>query len=211
MNSKQQESIDPLNRIPVKMKSGGEQFVSHYSNPKINLLKFWEWSNSDLLSNTARGILAEFLVASSLDLTKDPRIEWESYDLILKSDVKIEVKSAAKYQAWKQCKPSLINFTISKNKVWNYDKGGYSSDSFRSADIYVFCVLNEIDPMNLDNWDFYVLLTEHINERCGDQKNISLDSLLNLFPELKKCRFDELRQIIDDAARDALRRRTGGQ
>lgn len=100
MNAKQQEPIDPLNRIPVNMKSGGEQFVSHYSNPKINLLKFWQWSNSDLLSNTARGVLAEFLVASSLDLTKDPRIEWESYDLTLKPDIKIEITSAAKYQVW---------------------------------------------------------------------------------------------------------------
>lgn len=95
--------------------------------------------------------------------------------------------------------------------MWNNDTGEYSSESFRPADIYVFCVLNEIDPMNLDNWDFYVLLTEHINERCGDQKNITLDSLVKQFPELKKCRFDELRQIIEDAARGALRRRTGGQ
>ena len=210
MNTKQQKSIDPLGEIPVEMKTGHEPFFSQHSSPNINVLGFWQWSNSDLLTNTARGILAEFLVASALDLVENPRIEWESHDLILESDVKIEVKSAAKYQKWKQSKESPINFTISKKYEWNNGTGEYSSESLRSADIYVFCVLNEIDPINLDNWDFYVLLTERINEKCDDQKTITLTSLQKLFPELSVCRFDELSHKIDDAERRVLLRRKSG-
>ena len=199
MNTKQQKSIDPyLNRIEIKMKSGDDQFASHYSNPNIKLSSFWKWSSSDLLTNTTRGILAEFLVASALDIVKSPRIEWESHDLIFKSDVKIEVKSAAKYQTWNQKKASPIKFTIAKRYEWNGDTGEYSSERFRSADIYVFCELNGICPMNIDNWDFYVLLTERINEKCGDQKTITLQSLQNLFPETKKkYSFGELCRIIE--------------
>lgn len=212
MNSKQQKSIDPyLNRILIEKKSGDEQFVSDYSNPNINLSSFWKWSSSDLLTNTTRGILAEFIVASALDLVENPRNGWESWDFRLKTGVKIEVKSAAKYQTWKQKKCSPIKFTISKKYEWNDDTGEYSSERFRSADIYVFCELKGIYPMSLDNWDFYVLLTERINEKCDDQETITLGSLQNKFPETKKkCRFDELRRMIDDAGRRVPLRKKGG-
>lgn len=205
MNTKQQKSIDPLGEIQVEMKTGPEKFFNQSSNPNLSVLNFWQWSSSDLLTNIARGILAEFLVASALDLVKNPRIEWKSYDLKLKSDVKIEIKSSAKYQKWEQSKPSPISFSISKKKLDNIVDP--SSEPNRWADIYVFCVLNAIEPMNLDNWDFYVLQTEHINERCDDQQEISLSSLKDKFPELKKCRFDELRHMIDDVERRVLLRR----
>ena len=190
MKSKSSPPIDPLGDIKFGIRSGCSRFFNLSSNPNINLLDFWEWSASNLLVNTTRGVLAEFLVASSLGLTEEPRNNWDSYDIKLECGVKIEVKSAAKYQAWEQKGPSRIEFGISKPK-----KGD------RPAHIYVFCVFNEIEPLNLDRWDFYVLLTEHINKRCGTQGKISLTSLKRIFQsKLNECRFDGLKSTVEIAA-----------
>ena len=50
--------------------NGNEPFTLHGSDTSICLQDFWRWSCSDLLNNTQRGILAEFLVHSALG-TKD--------------------------------------------------------------------------------------------------------------------------------------------
>lgn len=187
----------------VKTKLGCEEFFSKGSDPNIRMLDFWKWSGSNLLINTTRGVLAEFLVASSLGLVNEPRNNWNSYDIELKCGVKIEVKSAAKYQAWKQIKQSRIEFGISKRKEWNSKTGESSDKPIRAAQIYVFCVFNDIEPLNLDDWDFYVLLTERINDKCCDQAKISLTSLKRVFQsELKECRFDGLKSTVEVAARN---------
>lgn len=205
MRSKPSRPNGRLAEQKVEMKLGHEKFFSRNSTLSIDVLNFWQWSNSDLLTNTNRAILSEFLVASSLDLIKEPRrIVWDNNNLVMKSKVEIEVKSAAKYQAWKQSEPSPISFMIKKKYEWNNETANYSNEPLRSADIYVFCVLHDIEFLNLDNWDFYVLLTKDINERCGDQKTISLTSLENRFPELRKIRFDELQCAIKTAESDAL-------
>jgi len=48
--------------------------------------------------------------------------------------------------------------------------------------------------MDLKQWDFYVLETKILDEKIGEQKTITLNSLLNLKP--KKCNFDELKNVI---------------
>jgi hypothetical protein len=55
--------------------------------------------------------------------------------------------------------------------------------AIRSADISVFCVLlhhdrkETCDPLNLDHWEFYVVNTEELNSRAGNQSTINLNSL----------------------------------
>ena len=198
MESKSSQLNLRLAEQKVKTKLGREEFFSKGTDINIHVLDFWKWSGSNLLINTTRGVLAEFLVASSLGLVNEPRNNWDSYDIELKSGVKIEVKSAAKYQAWKQTKQSRIEFGISKRKEWNSKTGESSDKPIRAAHIYVFCVLNDFEPLNLDEWDFYVLLTERINERCSDQAKISLTSLKKNFQSgLKKCRFNGLKSTIE--------------
>lgn len=46
--------------------NGNEPFTLHGSDTSIILQDFWRWSCSDLLNNTQRGVLAEFLVHSAL-------------------------------------------------------------------------------------------------------------------------------------------------
>jgi hypothetical protein len=85
---------------------------------------FWSWAYSDVMSNTTRAIFAEFIVANALDKTNKVRIEWDETDIRYRRK-KIEVKSAAYTQRWKQEKPSVIRFDISKKYGWNAETNEY--------------------------------------------------------------------------------------
>lgn len=57
----------------------------------------------------------------------------------------------------------------------------------RRSDVYVFCLLHHqdkqtLDPLDLDQWTFYVLPTRVLDERCPVQKTIRLSSLKRLSP-----------------------------
>jgi hypothetical protein len=168
------------------LKTGKENLTYNGSQLPFSLLDFWKWSVSDLLSNATRGVLAEFIVACALgiDITK-PREEWASYDLITKDAVKIEVKSAAYLQSWNQKNYSKISFSIKKSFQWDSTKGMDMSIKQRAADIYVFCLLknkdkNTIDPLNLSQWDFYVVSTEQLDNYERSEHSITLNSLKRL-------------------------------
>ncbi|MUL34818.1 hypothetical protein [Gloeocapsopsis dulcis] len=95
----------------VLRKSGKDLFQEDGAPVGIKLLNFWQWSSSDLLSNTLRGRLAEFLVASALGVASGTRVEWDAIDVVSPSGVKVEVKSSAYLQSWRG-RPSRITFDI---------------------------------------------------------------------------------------------------
>lgn len=156
-------------RIVAKPKSGQERLVSEGKELGFSVLDFWRWSSSDLLSNATRGVLAEFIVAVALEIPLDPvREEWGAYDLTTAEGIKVEVKSAAYIQSWRQDRLSKISFSVPKTRAWD-------SDSNRQA--------NEqevIDPLYLDQWQFFVLPTAVLDARKGSQHSITLKSLANL-------------------------------
>jgi hypothetical protein len=127
-----------LEAIPVQRKTGQENFIAAGSPLNLKLLDFWQWSQSDLLSNATRGVLAEFIVASALGLDKDSRTEGDAYDLKSEKDLKIEIKSAAYLQSWKQKKLSAIKFGIAPTKGWFADTNEFSAETKRHADLYIF-------------------------------------------------------------------------
>ena len=51
--------------IIVELKSGSEPFLMSGQPLTANLLDFWRWSASDLVSNATRGVLAEPPAGSS--------------------------------------------------------------------------------------------------------------------------------------------------
>ncbi|MDG5473146.1 hypothetical protein P6709_15440 [Jeotgalibacillus sp. ET6] len=115
------------------------------------------------------------------------RIEWDAYDLVTPSGIKIEVKSAAYVQSWAQTKNSIISFDIAPAKGWAASTNTYAAETMKSADVYVFCLLHEkdrsvVNPLNLDRWEFLVLSTEQINREKGNQKTIGLNSLVKMKP-----------------------------
>ena len=54
--------------------TGNEEFTLHGKGAGITVLDFWRWAFSDLIDNTQRGVMAEFLVHSSLNRITPPPI-----------------------------------------------------------------------------------------------------------------------------------------
>ena len=177
-----------LPRIEMATKMGNEPFHTDRDNLPQTLLDYWRWSGSDLVSNAQRGILAEFLVGSALQMTDRVRREWDAYDVRTPSGLTVEVKNSAYIQSWSQTDYSPIQFDIAPKKSWDAKENKTDAVSRRSADVYVFSLLahrdqNSIDPLNVSQWEFYVLATSVLDERCGEQKTIRLAPLKALEPE----------------------------
>lgn len=164
------------------------------------LIDFWNWGFSDLLSNSLRGIFAEFLVGNALDCLNQPRIEWDAFDLIYRGK-KIEVKSAAYVHSWHTDTFSKIGFNIGAKREYSYTTRKYSTEINRHADVYVFCLLKEkdletLDPLNVSHWEFYIVMTKILDERFPSQKTISLSALSKI---AKPDRYDELKLKVDES------------
>lgn len=171
--------MNPLN-VETKKLSGNEQF----SNGKT-LNSFWSWAHSELMNNAERGRLAEYIVSMALDCKMPYRIEWDAYDLITEDGIKIEIKSSAYLQTWEQNEYSHIAFGIAPTKRWDEKTHKYSEEKTRQSDMYVFCVFTAkeprvANPLDLSQWEFYVMKTDDINRLLKEQKTISLNALQKL-------------------------------
>ena len=181
------------------LKTGSEPF--HSGGVPINrtLLDFWRWSSADLISNTLRGVLAEYLVACALNLPQEARVEWDAFDLRTPSGLKVEVKSAAYLQSWDQTAPSKVRFGISPTRAFDEATNSYAEKRKRQADIYVFCLLHHqdkatVDPLDMSQWTFYLLAAAALDAKMPAQKSITLASLLKMNPV--QCAYQELVQAI---------------
>ncbi len=177
---------EDLERLTVERKTGQELFHAQGQELGFDLASFWQWVASDLVSNATRGRLAEYIVARALGLAAtDVREEWAAFDLQTPSGIKIEVKSAAYVQSWHQTKLSSIMFTVRKTRAWDAATNRQSHESRRQADIYVFALLSHtdkrtIDPLNVNQWQFYLVPTSKLDERMRSQHSITLKSLEQL-------------------------------
>lgn len=173
-------------KITAIPKNGNEQFTDKGIETKHSLIDFWRWSVSDLMSNATRGILAEFIVGTAVGIeSMGLRDEWDAFDLITNEGIKIEVKSSAYIQCWGQKKHSTISFSIKKSRFWDSENNNHISEYKRHADIYVFCHLKHtdqetIDPMKMEQWDFYILPTHRLDSYERSQSSITLNSLRKL-------------------------------
>jgi len=169
-------------------------------NKAISAQPFQTWAFSNLLSNTTRGIFAEYLVKEALNITSERRTEWNAWDLVSNRDQRIEVKSAAYIQSWAQTKPSTIQFNIAPTKGWDASTNTSISEKKRLADVYVFCVLQEHvklseEVLNTNNWTFYVLPTKVLDEKKPLQASIRLKPLLALQPVI--CNYSEMKAAVE--------------
>ena len=160
------------------------------------LLDFWRWAYSDIVVNTNRGCLAEFIVSKALAATELVRIEWAPWDLTIREPttrekLRVEVKSSAYLQSWKQRRIAVPKFNIGKKK----------DERLRPSDVYVFCLLaykddkELLNPLDLGQWKFYVVATSRIDDAFGDRKSVSLPQLQR---ELKCTEYavDELAEAV---------------
>lgn len=183
--------------------TGNEHFL--YDGVPINrlLLDFWSWQSSELFSNTLRGALAEYIVATALDIDSDAsRVNWYEYDLLY-GNTRIEVKSSAYLQSWEREGFSRISFTIYPARpvtasLWDDD------DISRHSDVYVFCLFKSKDretanPMMLEQWDFFVVKTSDIDKKLGSQRTVTISTIKSL-PHIQ-CTYEDLRKSVDAVAK----------
>ena len=152
-----------------------------------DLRGFLEWAYGDLLSNTIRPLVAEWLVAKALGQASQCRVEWASYD-IKHGDLRIEVKSAAYLQTWhnSESRPSVLSFDIApRSESWDEVKNVYRPLNARAANVYVFCVFEtrhreQADPLDVVQWSFFVLSSRILDEQFGKQKTVRLSRITPL-------------------------------
>ncbi len=187
----------------VKCKrSGGESFRRHGAALAYSLKDFWAWSSSDLMSNALRGRVAEFLVAQALGIAGEVRNEWDSWDLTSRTGATVEVKSTAYIQTWAQRGPSTLMFDIGTKRGWNAATNLMELERRRQASVYVFAILDHrerltVDPLDVDQWKFYVLASRVLDAKVPSQKSIRLTTLLKLGAQL--CSFEDLAEMVERA------------
>jgi len=201
----------PLGRLDVQRLDGSEGFRLCRELLPFKVRDFWAWSVSDLVSNATRGRLAEYIVAKACRIdTAKPRDEWAAVDLVTPAGISIEVKSAAFIQSWHQDAYSKISFNVRKTLKWDPETGKASSPPCRVADVYVFALLAHkdqatLEPLNLGQWEFYVLPTSTLDARKRSQHSITLPSLRKL--DSGPYGFSTVADAVCRAAADCLDRR----
>ena len=208
-----------MNNYDVYTITGEEEFVDGEQTLGFKMIDYWRFQFPNIYDY--HGELAEFIVSMALGKEKpDNKDDWSLYDIDYTasngSQLKIEVKASAYYHAWQTEKSKISEhrvFSIAKSHsrykeecdVHSGRKDAVSGEDRleRPSDIYVFCLnkgRNREDAytLNVQNWEFYVVLTEMINEICGDNKTISLNRLRSM--NISPVSYRQLREEIETAA-----------
>ena len=178
--------------------TGDEKFEFNGKETDLNILEMWRWKYSDIYD--IKSILAEYIVEKALGLEKSQNVgTWTLYDIKYR-DTRIEVKETSYFHSWDKVgekRSKQRTFGITKA----YSKYKDSSSPFeRQNDIYVFCLntgyeREESYPLNLNNWEFYVIPTKVINQMCKDNKTIGLNVVRKLSDVY---RYDQIKEKIDE-------------
>jgi hypothetical protein len=98
-----------------------------------------------------------------------------------------------------------IVFGIRPAMGWDARTDVTATSAQRCADVYVFCLLGgevreQIDPLDVAQWTFYVLPKSELDRQVPKQKTIGLGPLKALGAH--PCTHDKLKAAIDAAAAD---------
>lgn len=168
-------------------------FTGNGKSIGLTMLDFWKYQYSNIYDLQEN--IAEFIVGKALGLDKPcNRDGWSLFDILYRNK-RIEVKETGYYYSWQK------NGRISMQRTFGITSA-YGDDNIktRQNDIYVFCLntgvnAEESNPLEMNNWEFYVVPTSVINRECTiDQKTISLGKVRK-FAAIT--RYSELKQIID--------------
>ena len=166
----------------------------------MTMLDFWKYQYSNIYD--IQEYIAEFIVGKALGINEPMnRDGWTLWDIDYKGK-RIEVKQTSYYHSWQE---KIANGKISQQRTFSitpaFTRYKDSTTSYeRQNDIYVFCLnigINEAEsyPLDMANWEFYVVPTKIINDNCtSEQKTISLGKVRKLAP---LTRFNELKNVID--------------
>ncbi len=196
-----------VKKLLLNRKSRLQQYQNKMGNKNLQAyerftLDFLDYSTSKLLALNFRGNVALHIVTYAIGITNNAYYWFENdylYNgLITRNSLKIEVKSAAYLRSWKQDKLSKILFDVQPTENW-VEPDKKNTKTKRQSDVYVFCLLahkdkSTVDPLDVSQWDFYILDTKVLNDKALLQKKITLSFLLGLNPV--KAGYDELASLL---------------
>jgi hypothetical protein len=142
----------------VALLGGDERFVGIDGD----VLDFWRWALGDLTVNTARSVLAEFLVKMAVGDTSPSRVEWATYDVTAGNGTRIEVKGSGYLHQGRVQRPSFALGKVT-GRVWNQEVGHYQGErTALKADTWVFALQtctdwSSYDALDVTQWRFWVV------------------------------------------------------
>jgi hypothetical protein len=124
------------------------------------------------------------------------------YDLLSRGGTKVEVKSAAYLQSWSDGRKSRVSFSIAPARQWSHNPVRLVGEPQRHADVYVFCLLahqdrDTLDPLQVAQWQFFVVPTYRIDSQFPVQKSLALSSVRRLDPAQPS--YPELEAAVETA------------
>ena len=184
----------------AELLNGNEVFKQNGIELGFSVMDYWRFQFSNLVDNL--GYVAEFLIAQALSKDEPDNCNgWTVYDVGYRGK-RIEVKATSYWQSWKASHiiSEQRNFSIRKTYL---DYQNNKSDKARQNDIYIFCLDKGRDekssnPMNLENWVFYVVPTKVINELFGNQKVLSLKRLEKIEKYGEGITYDKIKENVDN-------------
>lgn len=180
--------------------TGKTPFTANGKELGFTLADFWEYQYTNVYD--LQEYIAEFLVGKALGLQHSMNTDgWTLFDMKYRGK-RIEVKETAYFHSWQE---ALAGGKISKVRGFDIHKAHKmykdpTSELVRNNDIYVFC-LNTGDtretsnPMCMENWEFYVVPTDVINEKCKENKSVSLGRVRSF---TTACTYDQLKARVDE-------------
>ena len=180
---------------------GNEKFIYNNKELEFGILDFWKYKYSNVWN--MQEYIAEFLIEKALGLEKSIQGQKKILDeLAYLTQVKrIEIKETSYYHPWNE------NGKISNQRVFgitmansSYENSVEENKFERQNDLYVFCLntgqnKKESNPMDIKNWEFYIVSTNIINNLCGKNKTISLGKVKNIAEQVD---YFEIKNYIDD-------------
>ena len=178
---------------------GTESFTLGGQSVGFSVIDFWQFQFSNIWDMQDQ--IAEFIVAQALRQTEPyNKNGWTLWDINYRGR-RIEVKETAYYHSWRS------DGKVSKQRTFSINKAHSSykvrtSETKRQNDIYVFCLntgetKETSNPLDLDNWRFWVVPTETINRVCGNNKTISLGRLQKITSMKDGMGYHEVKTAVD--------------
>ncbi|MBR6223216.1 MAG: hypothetical protein IKQ71_07245 [Lachnospiraceae bacterium] len=165
--------------------SGNEHFKYFDVDTDLSVMELWQWYFSDLFD--IKAVLVEYLVSKALGFESPYNIGyWTAHRLVYRGKV-IDLRVT-----------SYVRSLLLEDAMGSFVK----SIDIRSkeSDLYIFCMntgktYKDADPLNINNWRFYVIPTWYLKAECGKNKSIHHTKVQRLVKEID---FKELRKSVDD-------------
>lgn len=197
----------------IQLRKGKEPFVDNGKPVGLTLLDYWQYQHSNIFNNYDS--IAEFLVGKALGLQAPTNKQyWTLWDIDYCPDwledrmVRVEVKETSYYHPWSENHISKARtFSIAPGNLGYYEEHARRIE--RQCDIYVFCLnvgetKEESYPLDVNNWEFYVVPTRLINEKCyRNQKTITLGRIRNL-EGIERIPYEGIKEEVDRLIREGI-------